>query len=190
MTGDLPMALLLSRADGFVEAVNRSWCGLAGLSIEQSLGAGWLDRIDPRDQGPLLSGIRNTAAQHHGVTTRLDWAAAAAQCEITVTVDGQPVRCRLSRHEESDVLIALMRDLVPDADPWSGHGLLDLVTYDLFDLTLDLAVCANFSQEPARSRIAAAIERIDRVIGSIRDTTTLDLPGGVLDLRGGPRTSP
>lgn len=102
MPGDRTIALLLSRADGFVEAVTPAWCGLAGLSTEDSLGDGWLQRIDRHDRVPLLSGIRNTAAQHPSVTMAVDWAVAAAQCELTVGVDGRRARCRLLRHAESE----------------------------------------------------------------------------------------
>lgn len=152
---------------------------LAGLTTEESLGEGWLNRIDPADRGPLLSGIRNAAAQHPSATMAVDWAVAAAQCELTVGVDGRRSRCRLLRHADSEVLIALTPDLTPDLH-FDGHaatagGLVDVVAHELFDLTLDLAVCANFSIEPARSRIAAAIDRIDLLITSLRDSVVEQL---------------
>ena len=45
-----PLGMFVSDANGHCTFTNRAWQRIAGMSLEQSLGAGWQDAVDPVDK--------------------------------------------------------------------------------------------------------------------------------------------
>ena len=49
-----PIAIYRTRADGFCDYTNRRWQELAGQTLEESRGYGWIDAIHPEDREMVL----------------------------------------------------------------------------------------------------------------------------------------
>jgi two-component system cell cycle sensor histidine kinase/response regulator CckA len=47
----LPVLIWTARPDGFVDSCNRGWCEYTGMTLEQSLGSGWMAAVHPEDVG-------------------------------------------------------------------------------------------------------------------------------------------
>jgi PAS domain S-box-containing protein len=77
LVGTLPHILWITRPDGYCVYINQQWMSFTGLTLEESLGAGWIHPFHP-DEQPL---------------TRRLWAEASAS--------GEPfeIEYRLRRHD-------------------------------------------------------------------------------------------
>jgi len=58
----IPLQIWRSRADGFIEYLNRRWLDYTGLTLDQSLGWQWLSTIHPDDLPALLETWRKNLA--------------------------------------------------------------------------------------------------------------------------------
>jgi|GEM_PF-6701668 len=49
-----PVGIFHTDVNGFVTFVNSKWCEIAGLTVEESLGKGWLSAIHPEDRDEVI----------------------------------------------------------------------------------------------------------------------------------------
>lgn len=162
---DVPVALLRVRSDGTASAANRAWCELTGLTIDQSLGSGWLGFLATVDLGPVLDTISLAAGS--GRTVRVELSGGAA-----------PLSC-LARGDETgpDVVVAVVPDVVrrPRSGPETAiPPEVVAVIHELYAVSLGLASCLNLVDDRAGHRISTAIDRLDHVVRRLRTAVVED----------------
>ena len=55
LTSHTPYGIFRSDSQGKCVYVNERWCELAGLSVDQALGDGWMAALHPDDLGRVLA---------------------------------------------------------------------------------------------------------------------------------------
>jgi PAS domain S-box-containing protein len=59
-----PVGIFRTDLKGLTTYVNPKWCTISGLSVDQSLGDGWLKAVHPDDKEKLIEGWKEST-QHH-----------------------------------------------------------------------------------------------------------------------------
>ena len=77
LTALSPVGIYLADTQGLCQYVNPRWCEMAGLSLEEALGDGWLKGLHPADRAAIHSGWRQMVAAegHWGIEYRFQTPA-------------------------------------------------------------------------------------------------------------------
>ncbi len=66
LTALAPVGIYLTNSEGFCQYVNPRWCAMAGLSLEEALGKGWLRGLHPEDRDKVLANwVKMTGSEGH-----------------------------------------------------------------------------------------------------------------------------
>ncbi|HWJ83729.1 MAG TPA: PAS domain-containing protein [Nocardioides sp.] len=186
----VPVALLVSRRDGSVLAVNRAWCELTLLPEEESLGLGWLSVVDRADRAGLLTTIaaatRADGTAHASVVAHVDgraleWHVQRGRDDLAVAitvlegaVDAHPSDAALDgvgmAHPPAvwmPSLVVSPPEIVADGSPESTEMVAKLV-HDIYAASLGVASYAGLLDEPPDGLLHRAINELDRIIDDIR----------------------
>lgn len=118
LTAHTPVGVFLSDADGGCRFVNRRWCELAGLEVEEALGYGWAEALHPDDRKRVS----------------LEWDMAAAEGRDSI------IAYRFLRRDGSVAWIegyaSAFRDQSGQLLGWIG-SCLDVTAHHLAELELE-----------------------------------------------------
>lgn len=117
----VPFAMLITDSSGSALSVNRRWTALSGLSVDSSLGMGWLEALTVEARHRLLATLREVAAHSENLTEDYQIAAASQL---------RWVRWWISHHEVAGVPMLAVAAADVDADYARQADLYHLATHD------------------------------------------------------------
>ncbi len=117
----VPFAMLITDASGSALSVNHRWSALSGLSVESSLGMGWLEALSAEARHRLLATLREVAAHAENLTE---------DYQIGASTQKRWVRWWISHHEVAGVSMLAVAAADVEADYARQADLYHLATHD------------------------------------------------------------
>ncbi len=117
----VPFAMLITDTSGSALSVNHRWSVLSGMSVESSLGTGWLEALPAEARHHLLANLREVAAHSENLTEDYQIGASSQR---------RWVRWWISHHEVAGVSMLAVAAADVEADYARQADLYHLATHD------------------------------------------------------------
>ncbi|MGC8511769.1 MAG: diguanylate cyclase domain-containing protein [Acidimicrobiales bacterium] len=117
----VPFAMLITDSSGSALSVNHRWSALSGLSVESSLGLGWLEALTAEARHHLLANLREVAAHSENLTEDYQIGASSQR---------RWIRWWISHHEVAGVSMLAVAAADVEADYARQADLYHLATHD------------------------------------------------------------